>query len=220
MTKSVLISIPNLHWIHKLVVHKMLLLYSDGRYKTKIIMPSHKPFENNLHHIIVDFIKGNYDYWLTIDADNPPLSNPLDLVELDKDIIGCPTPILHADRKHLGDFPFYLNAYDYIEDQDAYKPHSPMEGLQKVDAVGTGCVLFAQRVFKCPALQKGAFLRKLNPDGTVDKGNDISFCERAKEQGFEIFAHYDYQCSHENECDLNELVNHIHAFVDKNYKAQ
>tara|TARA_Y100000310_G_C20698933_1_gene827872 strand:- start:3192 stop:3836 length:645 start_codon:yes stop_codon:yes gene_type:complete len=206
-----------MHWVHKGVVRKLLMLQLDGRYKLSIIMPSHKPFENNLHHIRNDFIKSTCDYWLTIDADNPPSQNPLDLVELDKDIMGFPTPIIHFDRKSLGDQPVYWNAYDYVKHADSYRPHTPFEGLQKVDAVGTGCVLFARRVFENKELQKGAFNRKLNPDGTVYKGNDISFCERAREQGFEIFAHYDYPCDHMNELSVNEMIEQFKAFINKNY---
>lgn len=203
--RSVLITVPNLHWIHKLVVHRLLLLQQDRRYRLNIMMPSNKPFENNLHHIVNDFMAGNYDFWLTMDADNPPSQNPLDLVNLDKDIIGLPTPIWHYEGK-AGERPIYWNAYDYDPSVGAYREHQNREGLQRVDAVGTGCVLFARRVFEDPEMRKGAFTRKLNADGTVDKGNDISFCERAKERGFEIYAHFGYPCDHFCELSLNEVV--------------
>lgn len=212
--KKILITVPNLHWIHKTVVNCLLKLQLDSRYRTTIMMPSNKPFENNLHHIIVDLLKGDWDYWLTIDADNPPQNNPLDLIQLDKDIIGFPTPIIHFSKEYLGDAPVYLNAYDYVEEAGAYKPHSPMKDLQRVDAVGTGCVLFARRVFENPNMQNGCFTRKLNKDGTVNKGNDISFCERAREQGFEIWAHYDYYCSHINEVDTNEMQEQYGALFE------
>ena len=102
--------------------------------------------------------------------------------------------------------PVYWNGYDYVPGEDAYKEHEEKDGLQRVDAVGTGCVLFARRVFENKELQKGAFVRKLYPDGRVEKGNDISFCERAREQGFEIYCHYDYLCMHFKELELNEVI--------------
>lgn len=209
---TVLITVPNQHWVHKLVCHKLMLMMHDGRYRITVDMPSNKPFENNLHHIIVDFLKGDWDFWLTFDADNPPERNPLDLVELDKDIIGCPTPIWHYENK--GELPIYWNAYDYDPETDAYREHRPREGLQKVDAVGTGCVLFARRVFEHPDMQKGAFTRKLNEDGTVDKGNDISASERAREAGFEIYAHYDYPAEHICEIPLNECARAFGALMN------
>ncbi len=203
---KVLISVPNQHWIHKLVVHKLLLFMRDGRHRVNIIMPSHKPYVNNLHHIVNDFMKGDYDFWLNIDADNPPLKNPLDLVILNKDIIGLPTPIWYFTGEKKGERPVYWNAYDYAPNHKAYSEHMPREGLQKVDAVGTGCLLISRRVFEKPEMRKAPFARKWNEDGTVDKGNDISFCERARENRFEIYCHYDYPCDHFSELSMNEMV--------------
>lgn len=209
--KTVLVSIPNQHWIHTSVGHREHWLLGDARYSVRIIKPAHKPYVNNLHHIVVDFIKGNYDYWLNIDSDNPPTKNPLDLIELDKDIIGLPTPVWHfTGEDKPGERPYYFNAYDYDSSVDAYREHQPQEGLQKVDAVGTGCVLFAKRVFQNQVLQQGAFHRKWNEDGTVNKGNDMSFCERARTQGFEIWAHYDYPCDHFTELSMLEMIRAFH----------
>lgn len=206
--KSVLISICNLHWIHKTVVHKAMYLLQDKRYKCRLIMPSWKPYVNNLHHIVKDFIVGDYDFWLNIDADNPPTNNPLDLVELNKDIIGCPTPIYYftGEVDKMGERPYYFNAYDYDSTVDAYREHQPQKDLQKVDAVGTGCILIARRVFENLLMQKGAFYRKWNEDGTMNKGNDIAFCERARNQGFEIYAHYNYLCDHFSELSMLEMI--------------
>ncbi len=209
--KKVLVSFPNTGWIHKLVFMTGMKLLSDSRYDSKIIIPTHSPYENNLHHIVNDFIGGNYDYWLNIDADNPPMNNPLDLIELDKDIIGCPSPVYHFTDKIKGERPWYENSYEYVPEQDAYKEYPNKQGLQKVDAVGTGCMLIARRVFDNPEMRKGAFTRKLNPDGTVNKGNDISFCERATKQGFKIFAHYDYRCQHFNELEMHEVIHAFHG---------
>jgi hypothetical protein len=66
--KKVLISFPNTGWIHKLVFIAATKLLSDNRYQSTLIVPTHNPYENNLHHIRNDFIKGGYDYWLNIDA--------------------------------------------------------------------------------------------------------------------------------------------------------
>jgi len=215
MKKKVLVSVTNEHWIHKTVVKRMLQLIQDTRYEIRIIMPSHKPYENNLHHIVNDVLKDGHDFWLNIDSDNPPEKNPLDLVELDLDVVGLPTPIICFAGDGEGDVPVYLNAYDYVPEADAYRPHKTMKGLRRVDAVGTGCVLFSRRVFEHPEMQKGCFTRKLNPDGTVNKGNDFSFCERATENGFKIYAHYDYFCGHFSEVEINEMNKHYGELFNK-----
>jgi len=193
-------------WIHKRVVFVLMNLSQDKR--AKIILPTHNPYENNLHHIVNDFMEGDYTHWLNIDADNPPMKNPLDLLEYDRDIMGLPTPVWHFDEPNVkkGERPIYWNAYDYVEEEDAYREHKEKKGLQKVDAIGTGCFLISRRVFLNPEMRKKPFERQLNEDGTVNKGNDLSFCERATKQGFEVFAHYDYPCMHFNELELNEVA--------------
>lgn len=210
---KVLVSFPNTGWLHKHVSRTRVRIGFDQRYKVTQIDPTHNPFENNLHHIIQDFIAGNYGYWLSIDSDNPPINNPLDLIELDRDIIGCPTPVWHYTGKP-GERPIYWNAYDYVPDEDAYKEHPNKSGLQKVDAIGTGCFVIARRVFSDPVMLKAPFERKLHPDGRVDRGNDISFCERARAQGFEIYAHYDYPCMHFQELELTEVIQAIEGIVN------
>lgn len=204
--QNILISVPNMHWIHKHVVHKMMLLLIDGRYKVNIIFPSHKPYVNNLHHIVNEFMDGEYDSWLNIDSDNPPIQNPLDLVQLDRDIVGLPTPIWHFTGEKKGERPVYWNAYDYDSETGLYREHQVRDGLQRVDAVGTGCLLISRRVFEKPEMRKAPFMRAWNEDGTVEKGNDIMFCERARANGFEIYCHFDYPCDHFSELSLSETT--------------
>lgn len=202
---KILVTVPNQHWIHKHVVHKLMLLQHDRRYQLRFEFPSHKPFENNLHHIVKTLLESDCDFWLSMDADNPPMQNPLDLVEYDLDIIGCPTPVWHY-KGGAGERPVYWNAYDYDAESDAYREHTERDGLQKVDAIGTGCFLVARRVFENPNMQKGVFTRLLYDDGRVRKGNDMSFCEKARENGFSVYAHYGYPCNHFCEVELNEVV--------------
>ncbi len=205
VTTSVLVTIPNTGWLHKTTAYALLKLQLDSRYHLRVSLPTDVPLENNQHHIISDFLKGGEDYWMSIDSDTAPMKNPLDLVELDKDIIGCPYPIWHYTEKPR-ERPIYWAAYDYVEDEDAYKEHEPKEGLQRVDAIGGGCMLISRRVFEQPDMQTGAFARTTYKDGTVEKGNDIAFCERARAAGFEVWAHYDYPAMHTNELELTEVI--------------
>ncbi len=211
MKKNILISVPNTGWIHKHVSMATDRLLMDGRYNKKIIRPTHNPYENNLHHILIDFMKGNYDYWLNIDSDNPPTNNPFDLIPLDKDVIGLPTPVWHFTGKISGERPIYENVYKSFPEDDGYKEWPDKDGLQKVDAVGTGCVIYARRVFENAEMRKAPFQRQYHEDGRVNKGNDISFCERARKHGFEIWAHYGYRCLHFNELELHEVARAFHG---------
>ena len=202
---KVLLSIPNTGWIHKLVTMAAIKMLKDGRHETHLITPTHTPYENNLHHIVNDFVSMEFDFWVNVDSDNPPINNPLDLIEFDLDIVGLPTPVWHFTDKIPGERPLYWNAYQYVG-EEGYKEHQLREGLQFVDAIGTGCFIVSRRVFEHAQMRKAPFQRQYNEDGTVHKGNDISFCERAKECGFDVWCHYDYPCMHFNELELTEVV--------------
>jgi len=210
--KRVLVTFPNEHWLHRALMPVWAALLRDQRYEVSLRPPAAKPFENNLHHIVIDFLREKFDFWLSIDRDNPPICNPLDLVELDLDIVGLPTPVWHW-RGGVRERPIHWNGYDYDPSVDAYREHVPREGLQRVDAIGTGCFMVARRVFEHPDLQKGAFTRKLYPDGRVNKGNDFSFCERARDAKFSVWCHYDYPCHHYQEIDLHDAAQAIKGLL-------
>lgn len=201
----VLVSVPTTGWVHKHVVFALMKLKSDRRHDLRVILPTHVPLENNQHHIVRDFLRGGEDYWLSFDADNPPTKNPLDAIAYDKDIVSFPTPVWHVNDEKPEERPFYWNAYKRVGDA-GYTEWPDKIGLQRVDAAGGGCVLIAKRVFQHPEMQRGAFTRKLLPDGRVDRGNDISFCERAKACGFEVWADFDRPCMHFQEVELVEAI--------------
>ena len=60
----------------------------------------------------------------------------------------------------------------------------------------------------------GAFARKTNADGTVEKGNDLSFCERARSCGFEVWTHFDYMTDHMNELSLKEVWETMFSYAE------
>lgn len=211
MATRLLVSNPTTGWVHKHCVFKLLEFKADPRYDVTIMLPTHRPFENNLHHIAREFVEGDWDYWLSFDADNPPFGNPLELCELGLDFVGCPTPVYHYDTSRpgqRGERPMYLNAYEYVPEKDAWGEWKDKRGLQEVDAVGTGCFMASREIItKMMDLYRGSdgiFARTTDEWGRVEKGNDLAFCERAQIAGFKIHAHFDYLCRHFHELELLE----------------
>jgi hypothetical protein len=201
---KVLVSIPNTGPVHSSVMFAAIRIAMNGRHSVKILAPHLKPYVNNLHHLVNNFMENGYDFWLNIDHDNPPLKNPLDVVDLDLDICGLPTPVWHNSGEKPGERPFYYSAWDAVP--EGYKEHTPHKGIQRVDAVGTGCVVIARRVFEHPKMRKAPFAREWNEDGTVALGNDMAFCARARECGFSVFADYDHPCEHYHSLGLGEAI--------------
>jgi len=150
-----------------------------------------------------DFLHGGEEWWLSMDDDNPPTANPLDLIDLDLDVIGLPTPVWHSAK--LGDRPFYFNALREVP--GGFKPLEPSEwqGLQEVDAIGSGCFLVSRRVIES-LRDHQPFARRWNVNGTVDVGCDFAFCQRARAAGWRIWAHFDYLCEHIQTLPLLEVI--------------
>lgn len=196
---SILVSVPNTGSIKPEIANMLLIIASDMRHDKKIIYPQIRPFQNSLNHTRNKFLEGNYDYWLSIDSDNPPTKNPLDLIDFKKDVIACPTP----QWNDIDDYPIYFVVMDAVD--DGWREHKIKVGLQEVDAVGFGCVIFSRRI-----IEKIKFEREWNDDGTQATGIDFVFCKNAKQLGFKIFAHYDYVCSHYKELNLLDVLKFKH----------
>lgn len=208
---SVYLTVPTTGWLHKRTHFAVCRMLTDRRHQVRHDAPTHSPYVNNLHRCMLDFLKSSDEFWLTIDADNPPLKNPLDLIEKNLDVIGFPTPVWANMKK--GDRPWYFNALDRTP--QGFKPHEPCQGLQEVDAVGSGCLLIARRVIEKLRWQQ-PFMRQWLHDGTVGVGGDFSFCIKAKAAGFKIWAAFDYLCDHHNELSLLETIN---AFGELNVRS-
>lgn len=200
MKTKVLVSVPNTGWIHKLVTFAVIRMIFDSRVDVVYIAPTWTPYEHSMNRIAVDFLKGPYDYWLSIDSDNPPLGDPLARVNSGYDVVGFPTPVWRDDCKGI---PLYWNAM-VEQSEGGYLPANvDCVGLQKRDAVGSGCILFSRNVVQGVKAKYGVFFeRSHDKDGIVEFGADFLFCKRAIELGFKIAADYDCPCDHFVETSL------------------
>lgn len=205
---KVYVGIPCEGWIHKSIGEILICILEDKKgYDLGFEFRQAKPIDGNRNGLVKNALNGGYDYLLMCDYDNPPTRNPLDLVELDKDVIILPTPIWKCDEyyKYRGANPIVWNVFDKIPGEDMWKGHIPDEiGLEEVDAGGTGCVLIARRVLE---KVRPAFIREWDEDGIQTISSDILFCRRAKDAGFEIWAHFGYPCHHFKPTDLIQVNN-------------
>jgi len=190
--------------VHKRVIFARDRILGDPRVEITPMITTHRPYVHNLHLIQKDFLDGDYDYLITMDDDNPPLKNIIDLIFLDKDVMVCPTPVWNDEG---GSFPIYFNVM-VDEGKAGLTPLASSKrfkgvGLYEIDAGGSGCMIIARRVLE---KMKAPFMRTWSDDGIVKWGGDFSFCRRAKEQGFSIWTHLDYMCQHFKELELTSVL--------------
>jgi hypothetical protein len=74
--------------------------------------------------------------------------------------------------------------------------------LVKVDATGTGCLLFDMKVFKI--LPEPWFKHILPGDGIEEEGEDFYFCRNARAAGLEIYVDTSIPCGHLSQMIVNE----------------
>lgn len=186
------------------VMKMCILLREDDRYAVNVETPCAQPSEVARSIGLLSFLERGDDHWLTIDSDNPPECNPLDLVEHleDHPIIGLPTPVHQHNAR--GEPNITWNVYERRSME--YMPLLEGEGFQEVDAVGTGCMLISGSVFRRAGMLKQPFHRVWRNDGTVQLGSDLAFCERAKHCGFPIWVNWGYRCNHFSIVNLTEMM--------------
>lgn len=205
---KVFCTVPCLDSVSRHVVMRLLQIQADERYQVDFVLPSFVPSEACRSHALGAFMEGDYDFWLSIDADNPPSRSPLDLIALDLDIVGCPTPVWQYSGD-VGLPTLIWNAYRV--DEGRHQPYALGQGLQEVGAIGTGCFVVARRVFEHPAMREAPFSRHWARDGTIELGSDLALCERLRAAGFKIWVHWDYLCSHYSPIDLLEVMGLVGA---------
>jgi len=195
---KILVGVLNQGYIRPELAEKLTLMEKDERFDVTICHSSLKPSENNRNFLVKKALEEGYDFLLTIDHDTIPLNNPLDFAKMELDVVGGAYPQWNMSDKN---YPLYFISMDKVE--GGYKEHKNRDGLQEVDAVGSGCMMLSRKVMEAV---KEPFVRKFE-DGFAVTGLDFYFCEKAKDLGFKVYCHYDYVCSHFKEVDLLAVYN-------------
>jgi hypothetical protein len=190
-------------------------------YDITIAYPNDKPIEANRNRLVSTFMKTNCDWLVQIDDDVVPPPNYLDLILYNKDVI---SGVCYAYRQDAI-VPLVL---ERNEEDGLWKNMdvNPTEGLIEVDSTGTGAMIIHRRVFENPEMLKHPFMSIWNEDGTRKKGLDLMFCEKAKANGFKVWMHLQYKCSHIVEVDLMEIERAMimrelkGGAIDNNYRMR
>lgn len=185
----------------KVELAKLILYWQmKNEYDIMVAFPNDKPIEDNRNRLVGKFMETDCDWLVQIDDDVVPPENYLDLILYNKDVI---SGVCYAYRQDAI-VPLILGKN---EEDGLWKnlDVNPNDGLIEVDSMGTGAMIIHRRVFENPEMRKHPFQSIWNEDGTRKKGLDLMFCEKAKQQGFGVWCHLKYKCSHIVEVDLMEI---------------
>jgi len=162
---KVYIAVLTMGSLRKELSNFLIYISHDFRYQVKITYHGLRPASYNRNNIVKEFLKTDCDFLLKIDHDNVPMKNPLDLIALDKDVVGFPYPQIKGNE---------LGWLIMRRVEGGYKqmPTETRQGLQEVDATGDGVMLIARRVLE---QVKIPFEREWK-DGVPIKGSDFYFC--------------------------------------------
>jgi hypothetical protein len=200
---KVYVAIPNTGWIRYEVAETMLEIGSDGRYGLYFHPPNPlmRPLPCAKHHIINKFLETDADYLLNMDSDAVPYHNPLDLVELDLDIVAMACPVWSPKANP----PIILNARPVDGSTTIDMDAGP---LLEVTQTSTSVILIARRVLEHPAMVN-PFAFQYDERGITAADDDITFYRKARENGFRIWVSLDHVCGHVKEVDVVEIHNAV-----------
>lgn len=196
---SVMIAVPTAENIHHTVVGTLCQILLQGKHDITTYISAMKDIGAHRNVVAKEFLKTDMEYLLMIDSDNPPPENVLDLVDLDKDVISCPTPI---NMNWNGVTNIYWNVFG----DDGYPRKDTGSGLEEVIGVGTGCILIHRRVLEA---LKWPFTTIRDKSDMRVRGTDLAFSQRVIEAGFKLYTHWDYPCRHYKDIDLLTIKDKI-----------
>ena len=199
--KKIWVDILNEGEIKTSVVRQLKYFYKDKRYNVEVNFPQDRPAQHNRNKSIKEFLKSDFDYYVVCDYDIVPLMNPLDLVEANKDVIGCLCLTIKENTLLWVAFDYKDNKYQPLDIKQMKK--DGFKGFMEVDVVGSGCMIIKREVLE---KVKAPFERQWDDDGLAIKGLDFYFCEKAKKDGFKVWIHSDFIGSHYKTVDLLNYI--------------
>ena len=148
----------------------------------------------NRNRLTAWFLASDFEWLLYLDDDQILLPGTIErLIAHGKDVVGG----VYVSR----DFPFLPMLYDRENEAGkvGFRECLPGDrGLVSVKAIGAGCLLVHRRVLE--ALREPYWtVGQILPDALSD---DIEFCRRVRQAGFDVWCDLDTRVGHKSHCTL------------------
>ena len=152
----------------------------------------------------VSYMKPRPSHVLFIDSDVLPRPRTLErLMSHDKDIVSGVVPICQQGKFKWN---IYRDSMDAMPIDLSGKNFGLPDNLFKVKAVGFGVVLIKTGVFDSI---EWPFWRSLYKPGLRTVGEDIYFCKKAKEAGFDIWVDPMVKCNHSTRSNYFSIIKNL-----------
>lgn len=181
---KVLICVPCMDQVAALFAQSLALLQKKG-HETAIDFKIGSLVYESRNQLAKKAIEMGADYTLWLDSDMAfPPDTLFKLLEADKDIVSG----LYFRRSP----PYSLVAFSKCDTQKKeWADQAVPDKLATTEAVGFGCVLIKTQVLVDVAEQFVTWFEPMN-----GFGEDLSFCWRARQCGYEIFLEPKVSCGH------------------------
>ena len=153
---------------------------------------------DQVRNLIADWVVNGFDYLFSVDSDIAfPTDTLVKLLSHDKDVVSG----LYIQRKpgqHILEI-YESNTTGGINNM----PYGKLKGrsLVEVAGCGFGCVLVKAEVFKVIGYPQFKYHSAISHSNTVSE--DVYFCNKAKENGFKIWADPSILCRHTGSFTFN-----------------
>lgn len=201
MNARILIAIPNLGAIHPLLVIKLVrwcTMPTKGVSEVSLFMPSNNyPHDSARNFCVEHFLKTEMTHLLFIDSDVVPPDDALEkLIAADQPFITGLYPSMR--QTPAGEIVKVFNAFVYGDDGNGGYGLLPIMGgeggIAPIDRAGAGCLLIAREVIE--KVGQPWFKFQYRENGIMYFGEDIDFCKKAQDAGYQLYAHADVKCNH------------------------
>lgn len=165
---------------------------------------------------VEQFLKSDCDLMWFLDSDVIPPENVLDLVTEHGDkwkLAGAPYPVWMTPAGYENKQVVYT-VYRNTEHAKMAACNIPMQGQDFVDGIATGCIFIHREVLE--KLSKPYFEFKYHPETRdIVEGEDLGFCKKTSELGYQFFIDYTMVCHHYKKVSLVEVNNYAMEYAQK-----
>lgn len=157
------------------------------------------------------FLASDCDVIWFLDSDIVPTERVLDLItqHWDKwELAGAPYPVWMTQNGFDGPQVTYCVYKRPDKDKGMCPAAIPEQGLDFVDGIATGCIFIKRTVAE--KMVKPYFKFSYNEETReMTQGEDLYFCMKASDLGFQFFVDYTMLCHHFKKISLLDVSNYV-----------